>query len=370
MLVSMHSGRGSAKHNDHNETKKSKSNINPELTHLNQVYTVMDDDENEVYYSCEEGEKLFYQSFFQKTLEKQNEKYRSKGQYGRVRDMEQWMKASQHGASETIYQIGDKDKHPDNELLLECYDEFSEWKQERFKDIYILISASAHFDESTPHIHERGIWVWYDDEGLPQPGIKRALKEAGVPLPKPGEPEGKDNYRKEVVDRECREKWQEICISKGLSIETKPKDRQVGHMGHVAYREYASAMDEVNTLENDLKAQISILGKQRQDLQAKSQKLEIEAKTKAETMARSMAADILAKEREKDRQEREAVRREQARRQAELDRQQAELDKKQAEVDARMKKVTQIEKATNDGTQANSQKSDYARNYQNIADWM
>ena len=175
MRVSMHSGRGSAHHNDHPQTKK-KPGYNPELTPNNENYTIMDTDDTS--YSAEAGEALFYQTFFGDALAKQNCKCEERGQYGRVRSMDEWMKARQHQATETIFQIGDKDEHPDAELLTEAFDEFIEWKAERYKDNLRVISASCHVDESTPHIHVREVWFYHDEDGIPQPGIKKAMAES------------------------------------------------------------------------------------------------------------------------------------------------------------------------------------------------
>lgn len=291
MRVSMHSGRGSAHHNDHPQTKK-KPGYNPELTPNNENYTIMDTDDTS--YSAEAGEALFYQTFFGDALAKQNRKCEERGQYGRVRSMDEWMKARQHQATETIFQIGDKDEHPDAELLTEAFDEFIEWKAERYKDNLRVISASCHVDESTPHIHVREVWFYHDEDGIPQPGIKKAMAEAGVPLPDPTKPEGRDNYRKATVDAECRAKWQDIVKSKGLEIETKPKERTVGHMGCDAYREYAKSMETVERLQDNLKAHISILERERQDLSAEREKLEIEAQTLREDIRRDERAKAQA----------------------------------------------------------------------------
>lgn len=239
MRVTMHSGRGSAKHNDHNSDVKN-AEWDKSKTKDNYIWTCMNT--NEKRYSAKDGELAFYESFYGKTLEKQNKRYKSKGQYGYVRSMNDWLKARQHQPNETILQIGDMDEHADGDTLWNAAVKFINWKSSVYNSNYRCISLALHVDEGTPHIHVREAWFSHDAEGLPVPGIKAGLREMGVPLPDANAPEGKNNYRKAVVDAECRSKWQEICKSMGLTIETQPKERSVGHMGKDAYHAYDEAM--------------------------------------------------------------------------------------------------------------------------------
>ena len=249
MRVSMHCGQGNAKHNDHNETKKKDGHIDQKLKNKNRNWTICDEPDFGNFYGIEDAEKMFYNSFFEQALKTQNEKYKAKGQYARLRTMEQWMESKQHRPSETILQIGTVDDGVDPDALWDCVTEFYDWKQERYKDNYMLISLAQHNDEPAhaSHVHAREIWFWTDDAGVTHPGIKKSLKQAGVPLPKLDEPEGATNYRKAVVDAECRKKWQEIVMEHGFEIEVEPdKSRQYGHMGRTAWSAFRGAMDEVN----------------------------------------------------------------------------------------------------------------------------
>lgn len=248
MRVSMHCGVGYAKHNDHKMTQKDDGHIDHKLTEKNRTWTVVDEPDFDHFYSAEEGENLFYNSFFGETLRNQNEKYTKKGQYARVRNMDDWMKASQHRASEVIMQIGDVSDDIDPDDLWDCVTEFFDWKQEKYHDNYQLISLVEHVDEPNhgAHIHAREIWFSQDENGVNQPGIKKALRAAGVPLPDPNQPEGQNNYRKAVVDAECRKKWQEIVIAHGYDIETEPdKTRQLPHLSGKAWSDYQTAMDDI-----------------------------------------------------------------------------------------------------------------------------
>lgn len=262
MKVTMHSGkRGNIKHNEHDPMTKNAS-WDKSRTKDNYIWTPHQNVKNPA-----ESELLTYNILFGETLKKQNEKHMANRQYKRVRDMETWKETSQHRPSETILQIGDKNQSVDDKTLWACVAEFINWKQEKFSSNYQVISVSDHEDETTPHCHVVEVWYYHDEDGNAHPGIKGAMRELGVPLPNPNEPEGKDNYRKAVVDAECREKWQEICLEHGLDIDTQPdRRRKVGHLGKKQYKAYADALeqlqDEYQSMNDDLQKQKEALQKQ------------------------------------------------------------------------------------------------------------
>lgn len=282
MRVTLHNGKGYAKHNDHVKGKREpKTHIDYSKTKDNLTWTCMDDikeDESEsTRRGIKEAELMFYNSFFSGTLAKQNAKYEAKGNYKRIRGMEEWSEAERHRPTECILQIGDKDTHSNAEELAEACERYVAWKQERFKDNLKIISISIHVDESTPHCHLREVWYHMDEDGLPQPGIKDAMRSMGVPLPYPDKPEGRNNYRKATIDAECREKWLDICEELGLDIEREPdKSRKQGHMGIEAYAEYSEAMEELDKRETALKAREARLKAQEAAFRRETEKFTLE----------------------------------------------------------------------------------------------
>lgn len=249
MKATMRHGRGSAKHNEHDPATKN-ARWDKTKSGDNYVTTCMDDDDTETYFSETEAELMFYEKTFGKTLAKQNEKYIKKQgkNTDRVKSMEEWMKAERHRPTETILQVGDKNNHPTPDELYDMVGDYANWMEDRFGGHYSLISASCHVDEATPHFHVRGVWHYTDENGLEQTGIKETMKRMGVPLPDPSQPEGRNNYRKAVVDAECREKWYDIIESYGYTIDRTPQKRGFEHIPAPAYSAYAQAMDEVNGL--------------------------------------------------------------------------------------------------------------------------
>lgn len=243
MRCTYHCGkRGNIKHNKHLEETKNAS-WDKEKTKNNHTVCLYQSDSSDY----EKYELQMYEELFGETLEHQNARYIKKGNYKKIRSMEQWKEAYKNKPCETILQIGKKNNHADAETLETCVREFVKWKNERCNGHYKALHYTLHVDESTPHIHLDEVYFYTDEHGDRRPGIKDAMRQLGIPLPKPDEEEGENNYRKAVLDEECRGKWQEILIEHGLDIETEPdRSRSVGHMGVEPYKAYISSVEAFN----------------------------------------------------------------------------------------------------------------------------
>lgn len=274
MKATMRHGRGSAKHNEHDpETKNAR--WDKTKSGDNYVITCMDDEDTKTYYSETDAELMFYEKTFGKTLEKQNEKYIKKQgkNTDRVKSMEQWMQAERHRPVETILQVGDKDNHPTPDELYDMVVDYGNWMEDRFEGHYSLISATCHVDEATPHFHLRGVWHYTDENGLEQTGIKETMKRMGIPLPDPTQPEGRNNYRKTVVDTECREKWYDIVESYGYTIDRTPQKRGFGFIPAPGYAAYAQAMEEVNDMAAEAHQRLENALERERDIEVREKEL-------------------------------------------------------------------------------------------------
>lgn len=163
---------------------------------------------------AEEAEKLLYEHIFRAELDAQNEAYRKRGNYGRIWTMDEWRKSVRHRPIESVLQIGnEKNCLPVGELY-DVYRNFFAWRMENFGDIFALVSASIYVGY-VPHIHERYVLYWTDEEGVKHTGIDNALEQIGIGLPF-GESEGESRYnnRKMMFDRICREKWLDLVEEK------------------------------------------------------------------------------------------------------------------------------------------------------------
>ena len=287
--VSFHSGKGFAKHNNHYPTKRDKGNINRSLTAQNVTWTCYKGVTDVV-----EAEKKLYEEMFMEELNIQNKKYRKKGNYGRIRTMDEWMKAERHRPTENIFQIGNMDCYIDPADLWNCYVKFASWRKNTFKDNLILISSVMHVDEATPHIHERYVLYYTDDQGIKHTGMKKSLEQAGVDLPDPSQPESRENYRKITFDAMCREKWQDIVedvlqnykdLELDRTVDQERKKYRIGHMGVDSWRACEAAMRRVNNTkamlkqqEDDLHAKQKALKEEQEALKLQAEAIQVAAK--------------------------------------------------------------------------------------------
>lgn len=214
----------SAKHNDRNYDFSKAENIDATKTTSNIYWRYNQSDV--VNQSFEECELEFYKKYLSKQLEKTNNNYIKNRHPERVKRMEVWMKQKNHCPEEVVRQIGNKDESISQEKLIEIektYEQkFENWNKKHGVPFFVLDRA-YHFDEATPHIQERGVWLYFDDkDNVPKIGQEKALEKAGVELPNPDEPVGKNNNRKMTFSKICRDFWLEACEENGLKVEKEP----------------------------------------------------------------------------------------------------------------------------------------------------
>ena len=77
-------------------------------------------------------------------------------------------------------------------------------------------------DESTPHIHERHVFDCENQYGEICPQQEKALEAMDIPLPDPDKKPGKNNNRKIVFDKICRDLLLEICEKHKLQVDKDP----------------------------------------------------------------------------------------------------------------------------------------------------
>lgn len=314
MRATMHCGkRGTLQHNDH-DPKTKRAEWDKSKTKQNYLWSADGKRADGTFKTVAEAELDSYNRIYGQALAQQNQKHINNRQYGRVREMKDWMESAQYRACEMLLQIGNKDERVDEtgDVLWDCAVEFINWKQQRYKGNYEVLSMSLHLDESTPHIHVRETWFYHDKQGVAHPGIKGALREIGVALPDPTKAEGEDNYRKTAVDAECRAKFREIIMAHGIELESEPlPPRQ--HMDKKSYKAYKAsekALSErerkVSKRESELKTRETSLNDSERVLRAKEQELTL----KEQEMA-LQASQLAQKERELDEERERLARKEQ-----------------------------------------------------------
>lgn len=228
MRATIHNARNgkdgvfNAKHNDRNFDTKSAEHIDSERT------------KNNWYWNCfecpdmkfEEVEKTFYEIHCTNHLTLQNNRYRARRHREHIKTMDEYRTSKQTCPEETILMVGNKDEYIPPKTLQSICEEFRKWEETTFPGLYI-INQALHVDETTPHLHERKVWLYIDKDGNEAVGQEKVLERAGVPLPHPDKPRSRYNNRKQEFSRIAREKFINICKEHGIdsSLETQPREK-------------------------------------------------------------------------------------------------------------------------------------------------
>lgn len=229
--VSLHNGRGVSKHNDrsflrgwtHDELQEKASHIDHEKTKNNLYWSTKDSDlKHKDGATFEEIELDYYQKTFGKALEQTNSNYLKQGHPERVKTMEQWYKSKQKAPFETILQVGDMNSDINPEIFKNMCVDYVNHINKNFRQNIKILDMAIHYDESSPHAHLRQVYT-YKEGDLTKIGQAKALEQLGIKIPDPTKKVGRTNNRKMTLDRDLRQKWQEIAKSYGFDIETEPR---------------------------------------------------------------------------------------------------------------------------------------------------
>ena len=266
MKLTRHNGRAgkngtyNPKHNDRRFDVEHSEHINPEMTKKNvywDCYTGIKSVEfrenpGEEDFSFEEIEKLYYVEHYGDYVDAQNARNEKARHTERNRTVEDLLKNKKTCPEETIYQMGTMDEHASAEDLLKVVMEFYQEFEERFGSHVHILDWALHMDEGTPHIQERHVFDAKNQYGELCPQQEKALEELGIPLPKPEQPKGKHNNRKQTFDAVCRTILFDIAKRHGLHLEQEPS---YGGRNYLEKQDY-------------------ILMKQKEQMAAQEQKLE------------------------------------------------------------------------------------------------
>lgn len=234
MRVSRHNGRAGShgaynpKHNDREFDLDKAEEIKKELTKNNLYWdcitkqVVRHDERTEETPSFTEVEKGFYDLVYKDYVEGQNARNIAARHKERNRTTDDLRESTKTCPEETIYQIGNIDKHVDYDVLAKVTFDFLNQLQERYGKHMHILDWALHLDEGTPHIHERHVFDVVNKYGERQPKQEDALKEMGFELPDHEKKSGKYNNRKMSFDAECRKLFLESCKKFGLEVDKEP----------------------------------------------------------------------------------------------------------------------------------------------------
>lgn len=174
----------------------------------------------------DEGEKAFYERYFRKSLDLQNERHKKTRHLERVKTMDDYRKSKNYCPEETLFYLGDKENYAPREQLLEVMKEYVKWHIKEYPLAKIL-NFSLHADEEgAPHVHLRKVWMAKDDLGNWIVGQNRSLEQMGVKPPQPDEAVTADNNAKQTYTAMCRAKLYELAKAKGVELVKEPRSKE------------------------------------------------------------------------------------------------------------------------------------------------
>lgn len=230
MRMTIHNARTSKKfgaftpkHNDRNFNIKNAEHIDPERTNGNIYWNWTGNTQT----TFEDAEKEFYEQHCRTHLDAVNQHYLEQRHPERVRTMDEYRKSPRTCPEETILMIGRKgDSIPPKTLRAICED-LRNWEESTVSGLKVLDIALHVDEEGAPHVHMRRAWLYSDKKGVESISQGKALQAAGIPLPHPDRPQGRNNNRKQVFSAMERQAMYEICRGYGLEslLETQPREK-------------------------------------------------------------------------------------------------------------------------------------------------
>jgi hypothetical protein len=212
----------------------------------------------------EEAENKYLKKAFNKQWADVNYKYKCNGHSERCKTWEEWIKQDRNLPEETCLQVGNMEEHCSEQQLFEAtrryLSKMLNWSKQH-GNCFQLLDLAFHFDEATPHLHERKIWQYRNSDGTLCIGQEKALEQAGVPLPNPAKKKGRYNNRKMTFDKMAREMFLESCKEVGLEIIEEPIEGAVHNRSkqQFIYDKIRQQQQELNDLKADLEAKKALI---------------------------------------------------------------------------------------------------------------
>ena len=183
--------------------------------------------------SFKQAEKRFYEEHFSEFLNDRNRRYSDNRQKDRVMSMKQFMKSPRYQPTELILQIGNKDEYPDHEILKKVT---SSLRKDLEQKGFSVINMSVHLDESTPHVHLRGVFIEKLENGMEQPNKSACLKQHGYEPPDPTRKESRYNTRLITFTNEARQHFYDLVEQHGIKLDREVHEKR----RHEPTREYST----------------------------------------------------------------------------------------------------------------------------------
>lgn len=206
------------KHLDRNFNLGRADHINPELCQYNKYWT-WNGNTDQTFEQCEIE---FYEEHFRQYLDAQNEKHIQHGNYDRVRSMNDYHKGLHTRPEGKILEIGNRNEHPDPEILWECALQFKDDIEAMYEGKVRILDMALHLDEpdAGPHVHFRQVWI-AEKNGMERENQTEALTQLGIHAPNPNEEINRTNNAKMSYSAAEKSRWEYICMERVPCIERR-----------------------------------------------------------------------------------------------------------------------------------------------------
>lgn len=239
--ASYHNGVGNPQHNDRTCRQDKMKHVDHTKTNLNVYWhNYMKRPGKLSDYTFRESEKKWYGTAFKDWIDERNDAATRSRHPERRTSAAKLLSNTRTRPEETIIQIGDGFNYPDDpKLLQDCFMDLMKYRYSLVQRHCKMLNFAIHYDETTPHIHERHVWVYHEDNtNTRKIGQEKALEKAGIELPDPSQPVGKNNNRKMTYDKLMRDEWYCILERHGLEIDRVPNPEHRPHYTKEGYIDF------------------------------------------------------------------------------------------------------------------------------------
>lgn len=238
--TTVHSGRRRSTGEAYNPKHNSRSGgigshvlANPERRN---IYITLDFDGNPTLHDevdFEAHEKVFYE-VFRPSLDAQNARYRKKGNYDRIKTLDEYREA--HPPEEIILQVGNKDQEVPPEVTRIAVARWIDKMTEAFGKHYKICDVSIHYDEPgtgggicadgkrsknlSGHAHVRIVWCADGKDGLVASESK-ALAQMGITHDE-SRARSRYNHPKMAFTQNARDLFNQLVEEQNINIEKVP----------------------------------------------------------------------------------------------------------------------------------------------------
>ena len=182
-------------------------------------------------------EHTVYTQLFGASLEAQNTRYRKKGNYDRVRTIDEYRQS--HPPEESIFQVGKMGEAVDPDVTLTAVVRWVDEMRQLYGEHWKIVDIALHYDEPgtgeskdtdidepknrSGHAHIRAIWCADGKDGYTV-SENKALQQLGIERPDMDKPQSRYNNAKITFTQRARELWVGKVQELNVKVETIPAE--------------------------------------------------------------------------------------------------------------------------------------------------